>query len=147
MTLATTSRSTTVQPKPLYTQPLYTVVHCTHANLRYRQSTLPLGFPTLRPQWQATVVTRLHQANLLVSGPSATKRALGQSRWGSLWWSPPAPGRGRGTGWVIPHFGARRRHSVFLRKTLLTVAMPAPSGVAITGRCRHVRSRLGVVGV
>ena len=122
------------------------VVHCMHANLRYRRSTF-LVFRTSPLPQRATVATHLRQASPLVSGPSATRRALGQSWWGSLWWLPPIPGRGRGTGWVIPQVGAQRGPSVFLRKTIPTVAMPAPSGVAMTGRCRRTCSRLVVIRV
>ena len=121
------------------------VVRHMNANLRYRQSTF-LRSSTLRLQRRATVVTRLRRASPLVSAPSATRRDLGQSRWASSWWSPPAPGRGRGTGWTSFHVGARRGPGVFLRRTLLTVAMPAPSGVAMTSRCRRARSRLVIVG-
>ena len=74
------------------------IVHCTLANLRYR----PLIFRVFRtspPPQRAMVVTRLRRASLLVSEPSATRRALGRSRQGSSWWSPPPPGRGKGTGW------------------------------------------------
>ena len=63
------------------------IVHCMHANLRYRQSTSPPGFWTSRPQRWATVVTRLQQTSPLVSGPSVTRKALGWSRWATSWWS------------------------------------------------------------
>ena len=122
------------------------VVRRTYANLRPRQSTF-LRSSTSRPQRRATVVTRLRRASPSVSAPSATRRDLGRSRWASLWWSPPAPGRGRRMGWTSYHVGAQRGPGVFLRKMLLTVAMPAPSGVVTTGRCRCVRSRLVVTGV
>ena len=62
------------------------VVCRTYANLRYRQSTSPPGFWTLRPQRWATVATCLRQTSPSVSGPSATRKALGQSRWVTLWW-------------------------------------------------------------
>ena len=119
------------------------VVRCMNANLQYRQSTLPPGFQILRLQRRTTVATRLRQRSPSVSGPSATRRALGQSRWATLWWSTH-PGRGGGTEWVLLHVGAQRGPSVFLRRTLPTVATPAPSGVTMTSCCRHVCSRLVV---
>ena len=69
------------------------VVRRTHANLQYRQSTSPPGFWTSRPQRWATVATRLRQTSPSVSGPSATRKALGQSQWATSWWSAGSSAR------------------------------------------------------
>ena len=52
------------------------VVHCTHANLRFRLSTFRAFWTSPLPLPWATVVTRLRRTSLSVSGPSATRRAL-----------------------------------------------------------------------
>ena len=123
------------------------VVRHTYANLQYR----PLTFLVVRtsplPPPQATVATRLCRASLSVSGPSVTRRALGQSRRGSLWWSTPPPGRGRGTGSGRNPFGAPREQGVCRWTTPLTEETPAPSGAAATTTCQRACSRLVVAGV
>ena len=60
------------------------VVRCTYANLQCRLSTF-LAFLTLPWLQRATVATHFRRASPSISGPSATKRALGWSWWGSLW--------------------------------------------------------------
>ena len=50
-------------------------------------------------------------------------------------------------GWAHCQFGAQREPIVFLRKTILTTAMPAPSSVVMTGPCRRACSRLIVIHV
>ena len=122
------------------------VVRCTHANLRYRPSTFRAFQTSPLPQ-QATVATRLRRASPSVSGPSATRRALGQSPRGSLWWSPPLLRRGRGTGWGRNLFGAQREQDVCRWMTPLTREIPAPSGAAATTPCQHACSRLIIAGV
>ena len=122
------------------------VVRCTHADLRPRQSMF-LRFSTSRPQRRATVATRLRQASPLVSQPSMTRRGLGRSQWATSWWSPPTPGRGKGTGWAHCQFGAQREPVIFLQKTIPTTATPAPSGVVMTGRCWRACSRLVIARV
>ena len=112
------------------------VVCRTYANLRYRPSTSRAFRTSPLPPLRATVVTRLCRTILLVSRPNATRRALGQSRRGSLWWSTPPPGRGRGTGWERNPFGARREQGVCRWMTPLTGEIPALSGAAVTTTCQ-----------
>ena len=110
------------------------VVCCIRANLHYRPSTfLVVRTSPLLPR--AMVATCLCQISLSVSGPSAMRRALGQSRWGSLWWSSPPPGRGRGTGWERNPFGAQRELGVYRWMTPPMGEIPAPSGAAAMTPC------------
>ena len=123
------------------------VVCCTYANLRYRPSTFRTFQTSPPPPPWATVATRLHRASLSVSGSSATRRALGQSRPGSLWWSTPPPGRGRGTGWEKNPFSAQREQGICRWMTPPTGEIPALNGAAVTTPCQHACGRLVVVGV
>ena len=123
------------------------VVRRTYANLQYRPLIFLFIWTSPPPPPWATVATRLRQASLLISGPSATRRALGQSRRGSSWWSTPPPGRGRGTGSGSNPFGAPREQGVRRWTTPPTGIIPAPSGAAATTTCQRACSRLVVVGV
>ena len=123
------------------------VVRHTYANLRYRPSTFRAFRTSPPPPPRATVVTRLRRTSLSVSGPSATRRALGQSQRGSSWWSTPPPGRGRGTGWEKNPFSAQREQGICRWMTPPMGEIPAPSGAAATTPCQRAYGRLVVVAV